>query len=593
MDTSLLSDVVIYSVQIACVVAIGGALAALVHIDAADVRYFYWRVLLALCLALPWLQVRHTVVVPVLSVPRVLTAPPSAGATMAETLAIQTAPLDWMAVAGWILVGGIVIRLAGVAIGLWRLRRLRSAGYAAPLCDVHRDVQELVRSRADVRYVPSGQPVTFGFRRPVVLLPESLRSQPVEIRRVVLCHELFHVRRRDWMWVVAEEMVKAVFWFHPPLLWLVSRVRLAREEVVDELTVLATAERRAYMEALLVFADTPARTPAAAFARKRHLFRRMLLISKEAVMSSKRVVFSSAAMAVVLVVGGWFAVSTFPLTEVLSAQGRGRNPAPAAASNEPGPLERQAKPITPENPIPRRTFSVTPQNPSDDTTGMVFVSVRVVVDRQGRVAEARNAGGGVIGGRRGAPSSVAPPRDTFMKAAIDAVRQWQYDPPADGPIAFDVSFSFAQGSEPQMVSHGGPAAIRFSSSPNGVIGGVVGGVVGGRAEAAPPPPPPPPPPDWALGAVRVGGNVHAPTKVKHVNPEYPPIAQSARVQGVVILEAIIGTDGHVDDARVLRSIPLLDQAALDAVRQWEFTPTHLNGAPVPVIMTVTVQFTLQ
>jgi protein TonB len=78
-----------------------------------------------------------------------------------------------------------------------------------------------------------------------------------------------------------------------------------------------------------------------------------------------------------------------------------------------------------------------------------------------------------------------------------------------------------------------------------------------------------------------------------VNPVYPPIAQSARVQGVVIIEAIIGPDGRVTEAKVLRSIPLLDAAALDAVKQWVYTPTLLNGVPVPVIMTVTVNFTLQ
>ncbi len=78
-----------------------------------------------------------------------------------------------------------------------------------------------------------------------------------------------------------------------------------------------------------------------------------------------------------------------------------------------------------------------------------------------------------------------------------------------------------------------------------------------------------------------------------MNPVYPPIAQSARVQGVVIIEAIIGPDGRVTEAKVLRSIPLLDAAALDAVKQWVYTPTLLNGVPVPVIMTVTVNFTLQ
>tara|TARA_Y100000031_G_scaffold134167_1_gene156480 strand:+ start:93 stop:569 length:477 start_codon:yes stop_codon:yes gene_type:complete len=121
----------------------------------------------------------------------------------------------------------------------------------------------------------------------------------------------------------------------------------------------------------------------------------------------------------------------------------------------------------------------------------------------------------------------------------------------------------------------------------GVSGGVVGGIVGGLPEAPPPPPPPPTEP------IRVGGNIKPPERVRNVNPIYPAIAQSARVQGIVIIEAVIGPDGRVTDARVLRSIPLLDASALDAVRQWEYTPTLLNGIPVPVIMTVTVNFTLQ
>ena len=123
-----------------------------------------------------------------------------------------------------------------------------------------------------------------------------------------------------------------------------------------------------------------------------------------------------------------------------------------------------------------------------------------------------------------------------------------------------------------------------------VVGGVEGGLISGIVGGLEPPPPPPPPP---VAPVRVGGNIKPPTQIKRVNPVYPPIAQSARVQGVVIIEAVIGPGGQIQDARILRSIPLLDQAALDAVRQWEYTPTLLNGVPVPVIMTVTVNFTLQ
>jgi TonB family protein len=568
-----ITNLLAYSAQVAIIVAIGAALAALVRVDAAGVRYVYWRALLAICLVLPWLQVRRSVEVPIAAV---VADTPSVGqiapASAALSVPASSAAIDWVAMAGWVLVAGIVLRACRLGVGLWRLRRLRSAGTIATSNPIYDEVQDLVRTRAEIRFVASGQPVTFGFRRPVVLLPEMIRSQSDDVQRVVLCHELLHVHRRDWMWVVAEEIVKAALWFHPAVLWLIGRVRLAREEVVDELTVLATAERRAYIEALLVFADTPAQAPAAAFARRNDLFRRMMLISKEAVMSSRRILVSVATMAAVIAAGVWSAVSVFPLTERVIAQGRGDAPVLAglAASSQAGPVERQAKPITPENPVPRRTFSVPPQNPPDSVSGnVVIVSVRVVVDRQGRVAEARSSG--VPGGRG---STSAAPIEAFAKAAIDAVRQWQYDPPTDGPIAFDVTFAFMAGSEPRMLMHGTPA------------------VFGARLSSAPPLPPPAPPPGWPANAIRVGGNVKLPAKTKHVAPIYPPIAESARVQGVVILDIVIGADGRVQDARVLRSIPLLDQAAVEAVKQWEFTPTLLNGSAVPVIMTATVQFTL-
>lgn len=93
--------------------------------------------------------------------------------------------------------------------------------------------------------------------------------------------------------------------------------------------------------------------------------------------------------------------------------------------------------------------------------------------------------------------------------------------------------------------------------------------------------------------VVVGGNIKAPTRIKYVAPAYPDLAQKAHVQGVVIIEAVIGVDGRVEQARILRSQPLLDDAALTAVRAWEYTPTLLNGRPTAVVMTVTVVFRLE
>lgn len=112
------------------------------------------------------------------------------------------------------------------------------------------------------------------------------------------------------------------------------------------------------------------------------------------------------------------------------------------------------------------------------------------------------------------------------------------------------------------------------------------GIPGGTFLDSPPPSPPPQP-------VRVGGAIEPPRRLRHVLPIYPPLARAAQVEGVVILEAVIAEDGTVRDVRTLRSIPLLDASAIEAVRQWRFTPTRLNGAPVSVVMTVTVAFTLR
>ncbi len=116
----------------------------------------------------------------------------------------------------------------------------------------------------------------------------------------------------------------------------------------------------------------------------------------------------------------------------------------------------------------------------------------------------------------------------------------------------------------------------------GVPGGVVGGIVGG-IEAAPPPPP---------QVVRVGGQVREPRKVRHVAPVYPRIALNAKVEGVVILECTISPQGRVERVQVLRGIPTLDEAAVDAVKQWAYTPTLVGGVPVAVVLTVTVNFVL-
>jgi protein TonB len=125
----------------------------------------------------------------------------------------------------------------------------------------------------------------------------------------------------------------------------------------------------------------------------------------------------------------------------------------------------------------------------------------------------------------------------------------------------------------------------------GVETGVPGGLdLPGNGLAVEPPLPPPPP--TSREPIRLHAGMQAPRKIVNVPPRYPPHAQAARVEGTVVLDAVIDQTGRVTGVRVTHSVNLLDQAAIEAVRQWRFTPTLLNDEPVSILLTVTVRFTL-
>jgi protein TonB len=240
------------------------------------------------------------------------------------------------------------------------------------------------------------------------------------------------------------------------------------------------------------------------------------------------------------------------------------------------------------------------------------VLVEATLDAKGRVARAR-----VLSG---------PPELT--DAAIDAVHQWRFEPPAKAPATVTAAVQFmlaapAPGPAPFTTPVACPAesgdaaeegrvflevtpdgdgravAVRpvrgaavladaaarsvmtWRFSTNGEPGAFLVGVnvaprpAGGSAEPR-----------------RVGGDIAPPTRVRHVSPVYPPEARCARLEGTVIIEATIGIDGRVLDGRILRSVSGLDLAALDAVLQWQFAPTVVDGEGVPVVMTVSVNFVL-
>jgi protein TonB len=130
--------------------------------------------------------------------------------------------------------------------------------------------------------------------------------------------------------------------------------------------------------------------------------------------------------------------------------------------------------------------------------------------------------------------------------------------------------------------------------PGGSAGGIIGGIIGSVPTAAPPPPPPPPaaPKPVALQRIRVGGNVQQAKLIRQPKPIYPPLAKQARISGVVKLNAIIGKDGTIQNLTVASGHPLLVPAAMEAVKQWVYAPTLLNGEPVEVVTQIDVNFTL-
>jgi beta-lactamase regulating signal transducer with metallopeptidase domain len=287
---SFFRDITAFSIQIA-LVAIGLAvLLKLVRIP-ASARYFGLRLALVASLIAPWLLRAPEVPAPAFaravtqatpaSVRPAATVPTASLAGSAASRATESRPIPWVQVGFGALLIGIAARVVWLAMGVLRLLRLKREGVVVDAPE-YSELQQQLGTRATIAQVAAlPQPATFGVRRPIVLIPDTLADASSSLRRAVVAHELFHVRRRDWLSVLAEEAVRTTLWFHPAILWMTAQIQLAREEIVDELTVQATGDRRTYVEALLAFADTPGLSPAPAFAQRRQLFHRILNVSKE------------------------------------------------------------------------------------------------------------------------------------------------------------------------------------------------------------------------------------------------------------------------------------------------------------------------
>jgi protein TonB len=184
------------------------------------------------------------------------------------------------------------------------------------------------------------------------------------------------------------------------------------------------------------------------------------------------------------------------------------------------------------------------------------------------------------------PGGGAPQQRVAVETPREPRREHFIQPsqtPRDVPVVEET------GTDQDAVPGGMPGGVpggRPGGVPGGVSGGVDGGVPGGIPGGQPG--------GTGTGPLRVGGNVKPPVAVLRVDPIYTEVARRARVQGIVIIEAVIDRQGNVTEAHVLKPLPFgLDAAALQAVKQWKFRPGTLNGQPVPVYYNLTVNFRIE
>jgi TonB family protein len=293
----LLLVLIIFSAQLLVIIGVAAIAEALGRVTDPRLRLTYWRSVALACLALPLSAI----------------VGPEAFGSGVTFLAVslegaESVPVPAiLPVAGtvvwWLLCAGALARLGWLCAGAVRLRQLRQRSRAAVLTPDLEALRCEMAPRAEVRVsCEIAQPAGFGLRHPVVLLPERFFAMDPEEQRTVACHELLHVARRDWSWIVVEEMARALFWFHPAVWCLVERIQESREQLVDRLVIARIPSKRAYMAALLAFADGGRRppTPATTFLRRRHLRCRLRKLVKESVMSQKRRVWTAVVLACVM-----------------------------------------------------------------------------------------------------------------------------------------------------------------------------------------------------------------------------------------------------------------------------------------------------
>jgi TonB family protein len=561
-----LDNIIAYCLQIAILAAAGTLLAYVFRLRVPRVSLLYWQALLAACLLLPALQNwKHPVVVPAHAVSTTMSdvIPAHATALPAQPERVLWTAADLIAL---VFAIGIALRLMWLAVGFLRLRLFLRRSMLLPT-ESSVDAASTFRIGVRARLFVSDEidsPATFGIFDAKVMLPRSFSEMSKACQEAVICHELLHVRRRDWTVILVEELIRSIFWFHPGVWWLLARIHLSREQWIDYEVVRLTGERDPYLNSLLEIARSrgrPKAVPAPLFLRERHLVERVALLLKEASMNRLRLAFSIVGIVVLLAGTVRLASAWFPLTGESVIQ----NDSVQKQDSVSGGRVRNANPIDMRSPVAR-----TPDRQQ-------FAQMRSSIPAPAPPASASQSGA-----KTQLNFDNADLRH-FINAIASALNLTPIiiDPEVKGTVTVQTASPISADDLlrlfNQVLKNNNAALIK-----QGDIYQVV--PVPSALNARNPAPAP------TREPIRIGGNVQNSKLLEEVDPVYPELARRARISGSVVMSVAVDEQGNVTDVRVNKGHPLMNDAAVAAVKKWRYSPTLLNGVPVPVITTVTINF---
>ena len=558
------------SVKVAVIVLVSLGVAVCLRRRAAAARHWVLAVGIACALAVPGL----TLVVPSWSIVTRAAAPaaPAADAQSSVTTTIitqnaarrsgaapagiaaaapepgRTTALRWIAL---IWLGGMAIAASTLLVGLARLRVVAAAARpidSGPWSELADEMARAAGLERPIVLLQSDHPtllVTWGWRRPRVILPAAARLWTRERARIVLCHEFAHIRRGDWTAQMLGELLLAVYWFNPLVRIACRQLRRESEQACDDAVLECGVDATDYASHLLDLARTLSGgprpcLPAPAMARPSSLEGRI------SAMLNARLDRRPLTRDLQMATAGLLIVATLSI-------------AGAAA---------QARYSTLSGTVVDQTNAFLPDTTLVLTNAASGARHEVKSDRTGRFE--------FVGLPSGEYSlQVAQPGFATLTESIAIARD----------LARTIELQVGSLQETIRIV-GGPSDSRPDPNRIEKLQALRQKAQERQQRAT----------ERCEGpaAGGVGGNILQPWKIADVKPVYPEPASSTHTGGVVTMEALIGTDGTVREVRVVSSPhPDLDRAATEAVRQWEFTPTILNCTPIEVRMKVTANFVVR